>query len=402
MASGRHNGVGCSSGKGGGERSGVGADEDTTAAIASIAIPTFVALAVDPVAGLLDTAFLGHLGSAELAGAGVSLSFFATTTKLINVPLLAVTTSAVGGAVGTSGEADDISRTAASVLVTAIAVGIVQAVLLSGGTQLGLQAWGLDVSSSAYDAGQERLSIQPCDVLAGMPPWSFPQGVFRGLGDAKMPLKAAVIACSLNALLDPLLMFTFGLGARGAAWATVAAEGAAVAFLVSDLVGKYDLTKVDESFASDILELVRPTGYLMLRTAALSGTLAYATGVSARISVEATASFEICFQIWLASSLLADALAVAVQTVLARGRGTGGASSACMVVDRSLQLGGLLGIGLGGVLLLVRDPLLGLFSEQDVVLRQASQSLVYAAAIQPLTTLAFVWDGVLFGADAFW
>lgn len=57
-----------------------------------------------------------------------------------------------------------------------------------------------------------------------MPPWSFPQGVFRGLGDAKMPLKAAVIACSLNALLDPLLMFTFGLGARGAAWATVAAE----------------------------------------------------------------------------------------------------------------------------------------------------------------------------------
>lgn len=78
------------------------------------------------------------------------------------------------------------------------------------------------------------------------------------------------------------------------------------------------------------------------------------------------------------------------------------ARSLPQVVDRSLQLGGLLGIGLGGVLLLVRDPLLGLFSEQDVVLRQASQSLVYAAAIQPLTTLAFVWDGVLFGADAFW
>jgi Na+-driven multidrug efflux pump len=59
-------------------------------------------------------------------------------------------------------------------------------------------------------------------------------------------------------------------------------------------------------------------GFLMLRTLALSGTFAYATSTAARISVDATAAYEICVQIWLASSLLADALAVAVQTLLAK------------------------------------------------------------------------------------
>ncbi len=48
---------------------------------------------------------MGRLGSPELAGVGVALSLYNTTTKLFNVPLLSVTTSTVAGALGREGGA---------------------------------------------------------------------------------------------------------------------------------------------------------------------------------------------------------------------------------------------------------------------------------------------------------
>ncbi|CAL9236019.1 unnamed protein product [Arabidopsis halleri] len=63
--------------------------------IISIALPAALALAADPITSLVDTAFVGHIGSAELAAVGVSVSVFNLVSKLFNVPLLNVTTSFV-------------------------------------------------------------------------------------------------------------------------------------------------------------------------------------------------------------------------------------------------------------------------------------------------------------------
>ncbi|PPD89710.1 hypothetical protein GOBAR_DD13356 [Gossypium barbadense] len=63
--------------------------------ILSIALPAALALAADPIASLVDTAFVGHLGSVELAAVGVSVSIFNLVSKLFNVPLLNITTSFV-------------------------------------------------------------------------------------------------------------------------------------------------------------------------------------------------------------------------------------------------------------------------------------------------------------------
>ena len=59
-------------------------------------------------------------------------------------------------------------------------------------------------------------------------------------------------------------------------------------------------------------------GILALRTAAIAGTFAVATATAARIDVPHAAGHQICLQLWLASSLLADALAVAAQALVAR------------------------------------------------------------------------------------
>lgn len=53
-------------------------------------------------------------------------------------------------------------------------------------------------------------------------------GVFRGIGDSKMPLITVAIACVVNILGDLLLVKTFNMGAAGAAYATVFAQAVSV------------------------------------------------------------------------------------------------------------------------------------------------------------------------------
>lgn len=66
--------------------------------------------------------------------------------------------------------------------------------------------------------------------------------VFRGMGDSKTPLVTVAIACVLNILGDLYLVASLGMGAKGAAIATVAAQAASV-FLSCALVRKHPLVR---------------------------------------------------------------------------------------------------------------------------------------------------------------
>ena len=57
-------------------------------------------------------------------------------------------------------------------------------------------------------------------------------GIFRGMGDSKMPLITVAIACVCNILGDLLLVAVFHMGAAGAALATVGAQAISVALSI--------------------------------------------------------------------------------------------------------------------------------------------------------------------------
>ncbi|KAL5543405.1 hypothetical protein UlMin_007189 [Ulmus minor] len=63
--------------------------------ILGIAIPAALAVAADPVASLIDTAFIGHIGPVELAAAGVSIAIFNQASRITIFPLVSITTSFV-------------------------------------------------------------------------------------------------------------------------------------------------------------------------------------------------------------------------------------------------------------------------------------------------------------------
>ncbi|KAM7263248.1 hypothetical protein ACFE04_000931 [Oxalis oulophora] len=111
-----------------------------TMEIMSIALPAALAFAADPIASLVDTAFIGHIGSVELAAVGVSISVFNLVSKLLNVPLLNITTSFVAEEQAlTSKENNDDSGkkvlpSVSTSLALAATIGILETVALSFGS----------------------------------------------------------------------------------------------------------------------------------------------------------------------------------------------------------------------------------------------------------------------------
>jgi Na+-driven multidrug efflux pump len=110
----------------------------------------------------------------------------------------------------------------------------------------------------------------------------------------------------------------------------------------------------------------------------------------------------VCNQVWLASSLLSDALAVAAQSLVARNLAAGDAAQAREVVSRTVGMAAALGFAMAGLLAAGRDAVPSLFTRDPAVLELISGAIwVGVVGTQPINSAAFVWDGVLFGAGGF-
>ena len=140
----------------------------------NIAVPAFFQLAAEPLAGLVDTAYLGRLGPEVLGGAGVAISAQYAMSKLYNDPLLRTSISLVASEDGkAAGKQDDhesksqaLSIAVSSALLLAFTVGMIQLVLYFGFASSILRGMGVTQSSSMhYSAFCKSWLIDLLEVL---------------------------------------------------------------------------------------------------------------------------------------------------------------------------------------------------------------------------------------------
>ncbi|TMW93729.1 hypothetical protein EJD97_011233 [Solanum chilense] len=374
--------------------------------IVSIALPAALALASDPITSLVDTAFVGHLGSVELAAVGISVSIFNLISKLFNVPLLNVTTSFVAeeqaliAKDSSPGSQSKILLPSVSTsLLLALGLGIVEAVGLFVGSGFLMNTMGISVDSPMREPAEQFLTMR----AFGAPPVVIAlaaQGTFRGFKDTKTPLYAVGSGNLLNALLSPILIFTFGFGVSGAAIAGVISEYLTASILLWKLNGKVLLIAPDVNVGR-FPQYLKSGALLIGRTLALLITTTLSTALAAREGPVPMAGHQICVEVWLAVSLLTDALALAGQALLAGGVSQGNYSQAREVVYKVLQIGALTGVALGFSLFVGFGALSALFSTDSEVLEIAKSGTLFVAGSQPVNAIAFVLDGLYYGVSDF-
>ncbi|XP_010032432.2 protein DETOXIFICATION 43 [Eucalyptus grandis] len=441
--------------------------------ILRIAFPAALALAADPVASLIDTAFIGRLGPVEIAAVGVSIAIFNQASRITIFPLVSITTSFVaeeetvgrvgnesatgeepekgsiklsemkeviaedvalenlekGSATksenkelmqekdmipstcespsGTDSDADKFKSckerrhipSASTALVIGCILGLLQTLLLILGAKTLLGFMGVKSNSPMLAPAQKYLTLRSLGAPAVLLSLAT-QGVFRGFKDTKTPLYATVIGDAANIILDPILIFTCRLGVSGAAIAHVLSQ-----YLISAIL-LWKLMKQVEILPPSIKELqfhrFLKNGVLLLaRVIAVTFCVTLAASMAARLGSTPMAAFQICLQVWMTSSLLADGLAVAGQAILASAFAEKDYSKATAAASRVLQMGFVLGLGLAVVVGVGLRFGLGVFTKDVNVQHIIFVGLPFVAATQPINSLAFVFDGVNFGASDF-
>ncbi|MFI1375808.1 MATE family efflux transporter [Streptomyces longwoodensis] len=362
--------------------------------IVTLAVPAFGALVAEPLFVMADSAVVGHLGTAQLAGLGVA-SALLTTAVSVFVFLAYATTAAVARRMG-AGDLQAAIRQGMDGIWLALLLGaaVIVVVLPTAPALVGL--FGASDTAAPYATTYLRISSlgipAMLTVLAAT-------GVLRGLQDTRTPLYVAVGGFVANAALNAGLVYGAGLGIAGSAWGTVIAQcGMAAVYLVVVVRGARRHGASLRPDAAGIRASAQAGAPLLVRTLSLRAILMIATAVAARLGDADIAAHQIILSLWSLLAFALDAIAIAGQAIIGRYLGAGDADGARAACRRMVQWGIAVGVVLGALVVVSRPVFLTLFTSDAAVQDAALPALVIVALSQPVSGIVFVLDGVLMGA----
>jgi putative MATE family efflux protein len=362
--------------------------------IVALAVPAFGALVAEPLFVMADSAIVGHLGTAQLAGLGVA-STLLTTAVSIFVFLAYATTAAVARRVG-AGDLQAAIRQGMDGIWLAFLLGAAVIALVLPTADLLVDLFGASNTAAPYATTYLRISALGIPamlvVLAAT-------GVLRGLQDTRTPLYVAVAGFVANAALNAGLVYGAGLGIAGSAWGTVIAQwGMAAVYLVVVVRGAHRQGASLRPDLAGIRTSARAGVPLLVRTLSLRAILMIATAVAARLGDADIAAHQIILSLWSLLAFALDAIAIAGQAVIGRYLGADDAEGARQACRRMVEWGIAVGVVLGALVVITRPAFLPLFTSDSLVKEAALPALVIVALSQPVCGIVFVLDGVLMGA----
>ncbi len=362
--------------------------------IRRLAIPALGALAAEPLYLLVDTAIVGHLGTTQLAALAIAATVLTTLVSLC-VFLTYATTAQVARLHG-AGDAAKAGELAAQALWLATALGVALALVCVALADPLVALFGN--GGEAADLAERYLRLSALGLpfaliaLAG-------QGYLRGIEDLRTPLLIVVAAQIVNAVLEVWFVYGLDLGLDGSAIGTVIAQagmGAAFAWLLLRTPAAGTRSRRPRRML--LAPLVRISGELFVRSAALLVAFATASAVIARIGEASLAAHQIAMGLFVFLALVLDAIAIAAQVLVGRALGRGDAGAARTVGMRALLWGLVAGCLFGALLLALSRVLPQAFTSDPAVIERARAIWTMLALMQPAAAVVFALDGILIGA----
>ena len=208
-----------------------------------MAFPLIIAQLVNGLYNIVDRIYLGHIegeGAAILTGVGITYPIILLITAFLSLigngggPL-----SAIRMGQGKKDKAEEILSTAASSL-------IVLSVILMAFFYLFKRPilYLFGASDVTFPYGNEYMEV----YLLGTPFVLLTLGLnpfISAEGKTVKSMMTVVIGAVMNIILDPVFIFLFDMGARGAAIATVISQMASAIYVVSFLSGRKSELKLD-------------------------------------------------------------------------------------------------------------------------------------------------------------
>ena len=186
------------------------------------ATPAVLSLLVNSSYNIADQIFIGH-GVGELGNAAVNLCFPIAVLVMAVAALIGEGAAAYFGLRLGEGHRDKAEYCLFTASVLSLAAGITLAVIIAPLVSPILRFSG--TTEHLMPLAAEYLTI----TLLGFPAVvvsTVLSGLIRADGNPRYAMICVVTGCMINVVLDPVFIFSFGMGIAGAAWATVLGQTA--------------------------------------------------------------------------------------------------------------------------------------------------------------------------------
>ena len=201
-----------------------------------LALPTVAAQLINMLYNIVDRIYIGHIpgdGALALTGVGVCM------------PLIMVV-SAFAALVGNGGaprasifmgknDIDKAERTLGNCFTMQIIISVILTVILLMGNRSFLMAFGASTNTIDFAVGYMNIyaiGTVFVQLTLGM------NNFITAQGFAKTGMLSVLIGAVANIILDPVFIFGFHMGVRGAAFATVISQALSCIWVLSFLFGK--------------------------------------------------------------------------------------------------------------------------------------------------------------------
>ena len=201
-----------------------------------LSLPTVAAQIINMLYNIVDRIYIGHIpdnGALALTGVGVCMPIIMIITAFAALV-------GNGGAPRASifmgrGNNDDAEKTLGNCFVTQIIISVILTIILLLSGRSLLLAFG--ASDNTISFGVSYMNIYALGTIfvqltLGMNAFISAQGF------AKTSMLSVVIGAISNIILDPIFIFVFGMGVRGAALATIISQALSCIWVLHFLSGK--------------------------------------------------------------------------------------------------------------------------------------------------------------------
>lgn len=189
------------------------------------ALPVLLALFLQALYGGIDLLIVGRFGkTADVSGVSTGSMVMQMMTTVITGLTMGITIL-VGQSIG-----EKNPEKAGKGIGSGIFLFLIIALMLSAAAGIFSNRLSLMMHAPADAFAQTSLYIRICGFgFLFVVAYNVLGGIFRGLGDSQTPLITVAMACVVNIFGDLILVRGFGLGAAGAALATIFAQAISVA-----------------------------------------------------------------------------------------------------------------------------------------------------------------------------
>ncbi len=316
-----------------------------------LTLPMLVAMFAMVGFNIVDTFYVGQLGTEELAAMGFTLAVVMAVNS-VSMGIGIGTTAVVSKVIG-QGDSHESQR----LTMDAILLGVLVALTITMTGLLSIDAlFGL---MGAEGIVLEHIHSYMMVWYLGLPLVIVPQvgnSGIRATGDTLTPAKIMLTVLTVNAILDPLFIFGLGpfpaRGLQGAAIATVISQG--IALIISfNVLRRRGLITFERHGLSDlfaswrrILKIAVPAGITQLITPVSTGVV---TAIVATYGIAAVAGFGVASRLEMFAVMVIMALGTALVPFVGQNWGAGNKAR----VGRAVRVAVLIASGWGGVVWLL-------------------------------------------------